>query len=649
MSRNLTNLVLIHIGKNLPDFIYDCLYQCLLINKYSTKIYIVIDDDVVDEFKQAIEKFDFDMYTKNHFYYMNIIQIVPLSILDKEHNENFEQYKTVMSEKFIDLSQFRDGFWISTTARFYYINILINLFKLKNVFHIENDIMMYESFNDLYNCMKLDLLDNLQEINKICMVQDAPDRIIPSLLFFPDFSTINTLTSFMTETLKRTNAFINDMNLLAMFPDKFNLPVDPNIVNKARIIFDGAALGQYLGGVDYKNLPNSDNLLVQYDNPSKGFINETSILKPNALDFIKRNVIFDHLQIPIKIPLCGKSKNVSFDKIHKIVNLHIHSKQLNQFSSINDLMFKEIISGDRVVGLCDFVLLTRDIYTFHQNLDKYAKDIIIINNFKNINGDLLNRHFKTFCNNKNIREIKLFIYTHILDNFIEYILPILDKSIQYILYIHNSDHSFNDTHSNLINSDVIKKIYAQNINYSKENDKLNLLPIGIANSMWKHGNLLELYSVIKNTYKNKKQKAIYVNINPSTYQYRKVLLDKINQLNCFNLSSGKPYIDYLTELASHRFCLCIRGNGLDTHRFWESLYLGVIPVIINNKTTQCQNFINYLLKLNVPFYEITQDDLDKMFTQYTQESFTQDLYNKIIKNINCSIYNLDGLKLSNYL
>lgn len=646
-----TNLVLIHIGKNLPDFIYDCIYQCLLINKYNSKIYVVIDDSVINDFNKTISQFDFNIYMNSPFHYENIIQIVPLSILEKRSNENFEQYKEMIT-KFGNLSEFRDGFWVSTTARFYYISILMDLFKLENVFHIENDIMMYETFNDLYDVIKCKF--NLKKVDQICMVQDAPGRVIPSLLFFPDCLTISNLTSFMTNTFKQSNQFMNDMNLLGMFQDKFDLPTDPEKIytdknRSLKFIFDGAAFGQYLGGVDFKNLPNSDNLLVQYDNPSRGFINETAVVKPNAFGYIKKNVVFDHLCVPIKIPLCGKVENNELGTMVKIANLHVHSKQLNQFSSINDILYRDIITGDRVINLCDFVLLTRDIYEFHQNIDKYARDVIIIKDFKNIRIELLNSHFKTFCNKKNTKVIKLFIYTHILDNFMNYILPFLDTSIEYILYIHNSDHCFDNNYKALVDSKIIKKIYAQNIDYSETTTKLNLLPIGIANSMWKHGDLLELYSVIKDVYRNKKQNGIYVNINPNTYSYRKILLEKIQELGNFNLSSSKSYIDYLKELASHRFCLCIRGNGLDTHRFWESLYLGVIPVIINNKTTECDNFIRYLVKLDLPFYEIKHDDLNKMFTQYTRDFFTEELYKKIIKDCNSSMYNLNSLKLSNYI
>lgn len=644
------NLVLVHVGKALPDYIYDCIYQCLLINHYSCKIYIIMDDSVINDFKNKLLEFDFNLYTKDNFYYNNLLQVIPLSILENNYDQKFEEYKTAITNKYQNLSEFRDGFWISTTSRFYYISQLMQLFKLSNVFHIENDIMMYESFNNLYKYIQQEF--DLKEINEICMIKDSPNRVIPSLLFFPNIYSISKLIYFMTNTFKNSKNFVNDMNLLGTFSDQINLPIDITHDSKTNIIFDGAALGQYLGGVDFKNIPNSSDLLVQFNNPTKGFINETSIIKPNKFTFINRKVIFDHINIPITVPLCTNPEiNNIYNKIilNRIANLHIHSKQLNEFSSINNLIYKEIISGDRIISLCDFVLLSKDIYDFHQNLNKYANDIIIIKDFRNINIDLLNLHFKSFCNKKNKQEVKLFIYTHILDLFIKYVLPNLDKSIEYILYIHNSDDSFNDSHSELVNSNIIKKIYSQNIDYSLPNTKLNLLPIGIANSMWKHGNLIELYDTIKKIYRNKKQNNIYVNINPSTYPYRKVLLQKIKTLNSFKLASPQPYKEYLLELASHRFCLCIRGNGIDTHRFWESLYLGVIPVIINNKTTSCQNWINYLKVLEVPFYEIKQDDMDKIFIQYSDNFFTESLYYKIIRSCNSSIYNLPFLKLSNYI
>ena len=635
----LSSLVYIHIGPNLPKYLYDSLYQTLLINHYKTKIYVILDDNLVSDFNNKISNFNLDIYNENGVYYENILQVIPLSLLDirMDNSSSFNNYKQLITNRFENLSEFRNGFWVSTTARFYYINALMQMFSLENVFHIENDIMLYENTNDIYNsiCQYFEIAN----INKICMVQDSDKRVVPSILFFPNASSIDNLTQYITNELNASVNFINDMDILGSYQDKLKLPFTPE---EFKIIFDGAAIGQYLGGVDYKNLNDPENPKTKFDNPSRGFVNETSLLKTNEYNYSTANIKLEHLGIPIRVPTLYT--NIQ----NQIVNLHVHSKQLYQFSSVFDLKYKDIITGDRILELCDFVILTKDIYNFHKNIDKYAKDVIIIKDFNNINIKLLNTYFKKNCEMRESNTVKLFVYTHILESFQTFIFPYLDKSINYVLYLHNSDHTFDDKYIKLIQSPNIKHIYAQNINTSVDSNKLTLLPIGIANEMWTHGNMIEFYTVVSETYKNKKSKSIYININPSTYPYRKNILDKIIEQDNLEISSSKPYIEYLRELANCRFCLCIRGNGIDTHRFFESLYLGVIPIIINNKYTNMNNHVKYLRNLGLPFYEIKNDNLDEIFIKYTSEYFNENLYKKLIRECGSSIFNLESLKLRFY-
>ena len=167
--------------------------------------------------------------------------------------------------------------------------------------------------------------------------------------------------------------------------------------------------------------------------------------------------------------------------------------------------------------------------------------------------------------------------------------------------------------------------------------------------MWNHGDILSLYKTISIEYKFNKSNNIYININPSTFPYRKTVLDAIEKSNNYTIvSKPKPFNEYLQELSTYRFCLCIRGNGLDTHRFWECLYFGVIPVIINNKSTNMTNFVHYLHDLNIPFIEIKEDILDIIVTKYPDTYFNETLYKKILKDFNASIFNLNQLKLHYY-
>lgn len=628
----MTSLIQIHIGKQLPNYIYDSLYQSLLINDQLVTIYVLIDSTLIKTFNERIHQFNINS---------DCIKAVPLN----NKSDKIIKYTEYMKKFPRESMAFRDSFWISTTARFFYIEEFMRKEKLTNVFHIENDVMLYEDLNNIMKTLNRD---------KMYMVQDNVARVVPSILFIPNVTQLDLLNNFILNQIKNSSVFLNDMNLLGLYKDKEAFPFHFN--TNSKYIFDGAAIGQYLGGVDPNNLPkkNTDRQeeLKRINNPSKYFINETSDFKVNdTITFFRKNIV---LKKNLELDLIYAKEELPNNqiKLKQICNLHIHSKQLYQFSSVFDIKYNDIITGDRVLNLCDFIISTPEIYQYHQNSGIDPDKFILIQNFQNINVNALIQ-----CFDKSKSVISLFIYTHILDYFIEYILDILPKNIKFIIYLHNSDHSLNSTstsnHIKLINNKCIIKIYSQNIDFSKNtttnSSKINTLPIGLANNMFNkaHGDILSLYKCMGETYKNSKNNSIYININPNTYQYRKYFVDYCNQNGIKTTKSNKPFTEYLYDLSTHYFCLALRGNGLDTHRFWESLYLNVIPVIINNKYTNMSSYIDYLHDLSIPFFEIKEDDIDIIVNKYFKSDFfNKELYFKLTKGkpINTN----DSLKINNY-
>lgn len=638
-------LALVHLGNELPSYIYDCIYQCLILNGLSCKIFVVMDNKVMDEFKETLRKLDVQRYFKTQCLYdvEACVTAIPVKMLDNHLNTcaHWGEYIKTMSTRFAETSHFRGGFWISTTARFFYIEALMELLSLDNVFHIENDIVMYETFQNIHHTMKnIEMCDT----SKIWMVQDNPSRVVPSILYFPNRETVHHMNEHITNKVLESHTFVNDMQILGQYPE--NMKELFSVLPEKNLLFDGAAIGQFLGGIDTRNIPNGNHAVTKYVNPSIGFINETSVFKPNTCIFSRMSVTTDIHNIPLKMLVC---KPTTTNNVVNVANIHIHSKQLYRFSSIFDIDYKDIITGDRVISLCDFVIGTHEIFNFHVGLQKFAKEVIAIKDWGNIDITKLNGFFKELAVKNKTKTVKLFVYTHILDQFKNHILKELDTSLEYIIYLHNSDHPFDVSYKEIIDDCRIKHIYAQNIDYPFDTQKLSLLPIGIANSMWKHGDILSLYTVMKECYKFKKTKGIYVNINPSTYSYRKDVLDTIKKTGCWALANSKSYTDYLKELAEYRFCLCMRGNGLDTHRFWECLYLGVVPVIIANKLTNLDNFLHYLRKLNVPYITLKEDDLKLICDKYKAEYFDEDRYTKSINDTGINFYCNSSLKMTNYV
>ena len=43
-------------------------------------------------------------------------------------------------------------------------------------------------------------------------------------------------------------------------------------------------------------------------------------------------------------------------------------------------------------------------------------------------------------------------------------------------------------------------------------------------------------------------------------------------------------LHYLTQIRRHNFTICPRGAGIDTHRLWETLYTGGVPIILRHRS-----------------------------------------------------------------
>ena len=243
-----------------------------------------------------------------------------------------------------------------------------------------------------------------------------------------------------------------------------------------------------------------------------------------------------------------------------------------------------IITGEKLQLLCNYYIGTNRDFAFsrsqrYKETDKtiYIDDDIIINKFLNI----INEN-----NNNNI--LLIFIYTDMLRYNLDKVIYILSNiNSKFNLIIHNSDYSFNDNHLVLLKLKNINKIFTQNINVSPTNNLIPL-PIGIANSQWSHGCLNCLNKVIKYLSNYKKDKLIYfyfkINTNKKLRQdcYDKIIKSKYKIINIPKME----YTEYLKCLANHKYAICPEGNGIDTHRFWECLYLKVIPICKKNYITR---------------------------------------------------------------
>ena len=269
---------------------------------------------------------------------------------------------------------------------------------------------------------------------------------------------------------------------------------------------------------------------------------------------------------------------------------------------------EQIVTGEKIQLECDhFIGISGCIK--NPRIHKEAQDRFLVNSSISNN----------FNNKPNV-----YCYTHTLNS--HELVNILSKfKNSFNLFCHNSDHSFEEKHLRLFEKiPNLKSVLTQNKNVRDE--RVKILPIGIANSQWGHGNLQCWDDVLSQD--TTKIKDFYFNFKiANNVQKRKECYDIISKKN-IEYVHGTHYSNYLKTLKQYKFAFCPEGNGIDTHRFWECIYLRVVPIVLKNI------LVEELQKdLPVVILEKWEDfDAEKVITTYPNYSwnnidkYTMDYY-----------------------
>lgn len=205
--------------------------------------------------------------------------------------------KTIYDEK----TKLGKGFWKYCSKRLFLVYEYMKKENLQNVIHLENDVLLYSTMDYPFD-------------EKIYLTMDAPNRCIPGIIFIPNYKLLTNLVNnydFAKNDMVNMAMFFRDnKDIVKTFPiidDSVEVSMYNENFNEFNSIFDGAAIGQYVGGT--------------YRYPDVAFVNETCQIKYDRYTFewVKKDKFF----LPyIKIN----------DKRIFINNLHIHSKNLEKFS-----------------------------------------------------------------------------------------------------------------------------------------------------------------------------------------------------------------------------------------------------------------------------------------------------------------------------
>ena len=299
------SFILVYIGV-LRDFIYECVKQIRLWNPVQT-IYLCINNNEQNKpFVDSIKEFNITI---------SYIEELPMT----------EDHK-IFNQKYTNMGM--NGFWKYTMERIFIVEECMRKHNLQNIFHLEIDNMVYFKVNEI--------LLHCKSINKILIPSDSERRYIAGTIFVNNPNSLSKLNKYFTDfcanqdemhSIMQFSRLSNEIetwpvlppgdNIKLIYEDRRHLVNDvQRMSNHSALfkgVFDAAAVGQFLGGID----PIHDK------NNTDGFVNKDSIFSIDRVWFRWEKV--EGLQ----------RVNISVDKVkwYPIYNLHIHNKNLKRWMS----------------------------------------------------------------------------------------------------------------------------------------------------------------------------------------------------------------------------------------------------------------------------------------------------------------------------
>ncbi len=202
------------------------------------------------------------------------------------------------------------------------------------------------------------------------------------------------------------------------------------------------------------------------------------------------------------------------------------------------------------------------------------RDCVYGLHFRNLSDNIGPDLYKPDNNYQDINKEHQTIYSGVefADQALKYIRNNADK--KFTLITHNSDNNAEeqDIPYNLVHW------YTQNLNFKHE--KVSPLPIGFENPFWHPWK----EDVINNSPCCERIPKAFAQFNPVTHkEERQLVLDLINDnkftASFYNCLNGQNFQQYIYNMKKYTYCICPRGNGIDTHRIWEALYFKCIPIV----------------------------------------------------------------------
>ena len=139
-----------------------------------------------------------------------------------------------------------------------------------------------------------------------------------------------------------------------------------------------------------------------------------------------------------------------------------------------------------------------------------------------------------------------------------------------------------------------------------------------------------------------RNKLVFTNTNPGTNLIQRGYIQQQILQQCPNSvkNTSVETKEYCKQLQEHIFSMCPPGNGKDTHRVWESIFFGCIPIV---EKSNMNDFFATLFPMLVVdrWSDITEEFLINKYIEIKAKKWRYDLLDAD------NLFDYYGIKKSN--
>ena len=538
------------------------------------------------------------------------------------------------------------GFWLKTLERLFVLGQYQDYSSSPAFFHAELDQILFRADQLISNIETLAL-------RGVFVPRHTRERALGSVLYCNSAEIFRSLLEFSTGT----DPFQSEMELLARWIEKFPehafpLPTIWDAVGpeKERTqlnvggIVDAAQLGQWAAGIDPRNVPlfrRPANKFV--DRPASGLISRTQL---QALRFSMNS------QGNLVVSGVG-------DSGHKVFNLHIHSKihrhigsdavSLDRFFAAVNQENATVFPGARAAQVPHRVWKsTRQVLSNPDRVIKRPlltlKSLILnprtflrasrkrLNEFVGrrppsspfLSGDTFRRIARHVWEGENARisgpvragDVLFCESDKATPRFVEAMRAV---KVPIVLLMGNSDTNHGRNLAELrsaLHPDTI--IFAQNL--AQPVDGAHPLPIGLENAWRATNGVVSDFRKLRRRLGPKVFRVMWTFEINTNRKLRQTASKQLTQANIADSLGRLSPSAHREALANYAFVACPPGNGIDTHRAWEALYLRCVPVVLRSHLTTTFADMGLPIWVVDSFDELSSVDEEELERRYIELS-----------------------------